>query len=340
MLNQQAFESAHTEQWNSLEKMLDVLESAKFWRKRSINTEDFPQLYATLCQHHAIATSRGYSHNLTNRLHLLIRRGHQQLYRYRGNWLQNTFFFIAGGFPRAIRREWRVVSLAALLFFVPFLIMLAICFYNPDITDLVLGSETRKSMESMYDPEERTFRPAGNENNSSFYMFAYYIYNNVSIGFRMFASGILFGIGSVFIAVFNGIIIGSVAGHLSGIGYGSTFWSFVPGHSAPELLGLVICGAAGLMLGRALISPGQRTRRLALLEEAQSALPLVLGASCMIAFAAIIEAYWSPRDLPISIKIAVGLVIWLLFLAYFLFAGRSGVAQTPSKISNHSTPQS
>lgn len=322
MLNQKAFEAAHSDQWASLEEMLNVLESAKFWRKYRVDTNDFPELYATLCQHHAIATSRGYSNNLTTRLHSLIGRGHQQLYRYRGNWLQNIFTFIAGGFPRAVRREWRVVSLAALLFFGPLFAMLAICAYNPEITDLVLGSQQREAMEAMYDPAESTFRPEGHEDSSAFLMFAFYIQNNVSIGFRMFASGILFGIGSAFIAVYNGIVIGAVAGHLSGIGYGSTFWSFVPGHSAPELLGLVICGAAGLMLGRALISPGQRTRRLALLEEAQSAIPLVLGASCMIAFAAIIEAYWSPRDSSIAIKIAVGLAIWSLFLAYFLLAGR------------------
>lgn len=329
MLNQQSFEAEHAQSWEHLENMLDVLESAKFWRKRRIDTASFPQHYAALCQHHAIATSRGYSHNLTTRLHSLIRRGHQQLYRYRGNWLQNSLAFIAGGFPRAVRREWRVVSLALLLFFGPFFIMLAVCFYNPDITDLIIGSDQRRSMEMMYHPAFRTFRPEGNEDNSAFYMFAYYIQNNVSIGFKMFASGILFGIGSVFVTLFNGLIIGAVAGHLSGIGYGSTFWSFVPGHSAPELLGLVICGAAGLMLGRALISPGQRTRRLALLEEAQSALPLALGASCMIAFAAVIEAYWSPRDLALSIKISVGLFVWALFLAYFLFAGRNATANPP-----------
>jgi len=322
MLNQQAFEAAHSKDWETLEKMLDALESAKPWVRRRANTQDLPTLYAGLCQQHAIATGRGYSHSLSQRLHDLIHRGHQQLYRYRGNWLQRTFRFIATGFPQAVRREKKVVLLAALLFFGPFLVMLVLCWINPDITDLVIGSEQRRGMEHMYDPSNRDYRPEGHESSSAFFMFAYYIYNNVSIGFRMFASGILFGIGSVFFAVFNGIMIGSVAGHLTGIGYGETFWSFVPGHSAPELLGLVICGAAGLILGRALIRPGQRTRRLALLEETRVALPLAIGASLMIAFAAIIEAYWSPRDMAISIKVAVGLVIWALFLIYFVFAGR------------------
>jgi len=323
MLNQQAFEATHAEDWNKLETLLDGLESVKFWRRRSLDTKDFPTLYASVCQHHAIATGRGYSHGLTTRLHALIRRGHQQLYRYRGNWLQRTFSFAAGGFPKQLRREWRIVALSASLFFGPFFIMLAVCAFNSDITDLVVGSDSRRSMESMYDPSTRTFRPEGHEDSDAFFMFTFYIFNNVSIGFRMFASGLLFGVGSVFFAVYNGLVIGSVAGHLSGIGYGETFWSFVPGHSAPELLGLVICGAAGLMLGRALVSPGQRTRRLALIEEAKASLPLVIGASIMIAFAAVIEAYWSPRDFPLIIKVSVGLAVWAVFIAYFVFAGRA-----------------
>ena len=199
MLNQQAFEAANAADWQKLESMLDGLESAKFWRRRTLDTKEFPTLYAAVCQHHAIAIGRGYSHSLTTRLHAIIRRGHQQLYRYRGNWLQNTFAFAAGGFPRRLRREWQVVALSALLFFGPFFIFMAVCAIYPDITDLVLGSEQRRSMESMYDPAERSFRPSGHEDSGAFFMFAYYIFNNVSIGFRMFASGLLFGVGSIFL---------------------------------------------------------------------------------------------------------------------------------------------
>jgi len=322
MLNQQAFEATHCKDWENLESILSGLESMRPWHRRKVASQELPTLYAALCQHHAIAVGRGYSHNLTHRLHALIHRGHQQLYRYRGNWLQNSYRFLAGGFPIAIRREWRVVSLSALLFFGPFFIFMALCSWNTDMTDLILGSSERRAMESMYDPSATSIRPEGHKDSSSFLMFGYYVYNNVSIGFRMYAGGIFFGIGSVFFAVYNGIVIGAVSGHLTGIGYGVTFWSFVPGHSAPELLGLVISGAAGLMLGRALISPGQRSRLIALKEEAQASIPLVIGAALMIAFAAIIEGYWSPRDLSLEIKVIVGLVVWAVFLAYFIFAGR------------------
>lgn len=322
MLNQQAFESAHAPEWEELESILSALETARFWKRRQLDTKKLPALYAALCQHHAMAISRGYSHVLTQRLQALIQRGHQQLYRYKGNWIQLSVKFLAGGFPAAVRNEWPIVTLAAALFFVPLFLFMAVCAFFPHITDIVLGSGMRQSMEHMYDPKGVPFRPSGHEDDSAFFMFAYYIYNNVSIGFRMFATGLLFGVGAVFITAYNGIVIGAVAGHLTGIGYGETFWSFVPGHSAPELLGIVLCGAGGLMLGRALVSPGNRTRRIALLEEATAALPIVLGASLMIAFAAIIEAYWSPRDLPLMLKVVVGLFIWALFLGYFGWVGR------------------
>ena len=79
---------------------------------------------------------------------------------------------------------------------------------------------------------------------------------------------------------------------------------------------------AGLMLGRALIKPGQQSRRLALLREAKASVPLIIGAGMMTFMAAFIEAYWSPLPYPLYIKVSVGLVIWTAFILYFCFAGR------------------
>ena len=67
----------------------------------------------------------------SSRLHTLIQRGHQQLYRYKSNWLGNFLEFVVHGFPQAVRRERGIVYLAGLLFFGPFLIFLMLCAYNP-----------------------------------------------------------------------------------------------------------------------------------------------------------------------------------------------------------------
>ena len=107
-------------------------------------------------------------------------------------------------------------------------------------------------------------RSAERSAETDFVMFGYYIANNIGIGFRTFAGGILFGIGTLFLLVYNGLVIGGVAGHLTAIGYRDTFWSFVSAHGAFELTAIAVCGAAGLRLARAVLAPSQYSRARAL----------------------------------------------------------------------------
>jgi uncharacterized membrane protein SpoIIM required for sporulation len=154
-------------------------------------------------------------------------------------------------------------------------------------------------------------------------MFGFYILNNISIGFRTFASGLFAGIGSGFVLVFNGVFIGSAAGHLTAIGYGGPFWQFVAGHSAPELLGIVISGGAGLQLGLSLLAPGQRSRARAFREAGIEGARLVAGVFALLLFAAFVEAFWSSIGwLPALLKYAVGLGLWALLLGWLLLSGR------------------
>jgi len=327
MLNQQAFEEYHSTDWRALDACLTARESLRPWARRPQNVSALPTLYAALCQQHAIAHSRGYSHALTERLHSLITRAHHQLYRHRTHWFGRLLRFIGGGFARALRRERKLTTLAIVLFLGPAIACGLISAIWPSTADVFMGTQTRASLEYMYRPGAE-IRPEGFESASHFLMFGFYIFNNIGIDFRVFAGGILFGIGSIFFLLFNGIVIGAAAGYLTGLGYTEQFWGFVAGHSAPELIALCISGTAGLMLGRALIKPGRQTRRLALLREARNAVPLIVGAGLLTLIAAFIEAYWSSLETAFAVKISVGVVIWLLLIWYFVFAGRSRQSST------------
>ena len=117
--------------------------------------------------------------------------------------------------------------------------------------------------------------------------------------------------------------LGGVAGHLSRLGYNETFWPFVSGHGAFELTAIVICGAAGLMLGHAILAPGQRTRVMALKQQAVEALRLVMGAALMLLVAAFIEAFWSSSQLAPVVKYAVAAFLWGLVVFYLGWMGRT-----------------
>ena len=158
-----------------------------------------------------------------------------------------------------MRREWRFVAAAAVMMLAPIGLYVWAAQLWPESVYLVLSPESAARIEAMYGPDST--RPGrARDASDDIVMMAFYIYNNVRIDFQCFAGGLLFGVGSIFFLVYNGLHIGAVAGHLTRVGYGEAFWGFVAGHSSFELLGAVLAGAAGLRIGYALVAPGARTR--------------------------------------------------------------------------------
>lgn len=322
-MHQQAFVERYQPLWDELEGVLAGLEKARFRRRQSTAAAQLPHLYRRVCNHYALARQRRYSPTLVEQLHALVLRGHQQLYTRHGAWLWRLLMFVVTDFPRTLREQRRFFLLALALFLLPALIVGGLCLTDEYLIYSVMDDAQVAQMESMYDPANRKVgRESGRSAESDFMMFGYYIYNNIGIGFRAFALGILAGVGTVLTLLFNGVVLGGVAGHLTRIGYGETFWPFVSGHGALELTAIVISGAAGLMLGHALLAPGQYGRLEALKRRGRIALKLVMGAALMLLGAAFIEAFWSASGFAPAVKYTVAALLWGLVIAYFLFAGR------------------
>lgn len=311
-MKQRTFERNHQQQWEALEGWLD---------KRRLPKGQFPQLYRQVCQHLALARDRHYTPYLIERLNRLVLRGHQHLYQTPSRLTTKIIHFISIDFPQQVRQEWRLVGLSSLLFFGPLLIMFLSVQINPELVFSLMDAGQVLEMETMYDPEAEYIN---REAESDFLMFGFYIRNNISIGFQTFASGIFFGFGTIFFLLFNGLYIGSVAGHLTHIGYTVPFYSFVAGHSALELIAIVLAGAAGLKLGLALIAPGRLTRLHALRNAANHSISLVYGVIVMLLLAAFVEAFWSSNAaIAPSIKYTVGGFLLVSLISYFILVGRN-----------------
>jgi uncharacterized membrane protein SpoIIM required for sporulation len=319
-VRQAPFEAQHAKEWEEFDAFLDGKKTAPF------DPAQMPERYRRICHQLALAQDRGYSPDLVDRLNRLALRGHHALYANQRRQSGRVAEFLLGGFPRLVRAEWRVVVAAGVLFFGPLALLIGVLQVYPEFVHYLLEPEQIAQFHSMYDPANR--RLGMREDDTSLQMFGLYIWNNVRIGFQTFAGGLAFGTGSVWFLGANGVIIGAVAGYLTQVGYTETFWSFVAGHSSPELLAIVISGAAGLRLGLALIAPGGSSRKAALMAAAKPAVRLMYGAAIMFMFAAFVEAFWSPvTEVPFNVKIGVGLAGWAAALAYFLLAGRARAAR-------------
>ena len=327
-IRQTQFIEKHQDLWQHFEKWLDYNELST-WKKKSKKNPvkkpddlDLPHAYRQICHHFALANSRMYSPILVEKLNKLVVRGHHKLYSTHTHFFRNMLQFIMGGFPALIRKEWRVVSIAAALFYIPFIAIMVVLQFYPDLIYSVMSGDQVHSLESMYDPDLQERFGRKRESDSDLYMFGFYIKHNIGIDFQMFAGGMLYGIGSIFFLLFNGIFLGAAFGHMTYIGYIDTFWGFVVGHGAFELQAAFLSGAAGLKLAQALIMPGRKSRVRALIDNGRIAVQIMYGVVVFSLIAAFLEAYWSSTVMPVMIKYVVAAILWSLVAAYFIFAGR------------------
>ncbi len=315
--SQTSFVEQNTPTWTRFEELITELEK----KHASVPADDFPELYRQICNHLSIAQFRGYSTTVITPLNRLVERGHALLYGARLGRTDIILDYIAAGFAREVRAEWRLLLLSTVLFVLPTIAMFFWLTHQTDWVYHVLGPDQMQNMESMY-ADSASLR-INRESDSDVLMFGYYIRNNTGIGLRTFASGLIFGIGSLFVLIFNGVFMGAISAHLHNLDLAKNLWPFVIGHGSFELTAIVLAGMTGFKLGFAPIWPGRLTRVDALRKSARENVGLVAGFAAMFLIAAFLEAFWSSSSASHTTKYIFGTILWVLVFAYFIFAGRT-----------------
>jgi uncharacterized membrane protein SpoIIM required for sporulation len=145
--------------------------------------------------------------------------------------------------------------------------------------------------------------------------------NNLSVTFMTFASGILGGLGTIYMIGFNGLLLGVVGTACAKAHMSLALWSFVAAHGSLELPAIVLAGAAGMRLGYGLLFPGSFSRRHSLAEGGRDAIQLMAGVVPMLMIAGTLEGFLSPSGAPVAVKFAVGGMLFSLLL-FWLFPER------------------
>ena len=316
------FETEYRPLWDAF-----VLQLTDAKRGAQVDGALLAERYRRVCEHLALAQSRAYPIHLVMLLQGLARDAHQLIYRKQDYGLRQLARLLLVELPQGVRAQRRCVLLALLLFALPLLIAGLLAWHGPDFALRLLNAHQLREYEAMY-ADGKQAMGRGPDAGNDWAMFGFYIFHNIGIGFSCFGTGILAGVGSAFTLVFNGLQIGAVAGHLTRAGVGHNFWPFVATHSAFELTGVVLSGAAGLRLGLGWLSPGRLSRLQALSAAARAAMPLVYAAFFLLLVAAAFEGFWSAAAwIAPSVKYTVASVCWVLVLSWLGLMGRqrSGV---------------
>jgi uncharacterized membrane protein SpoIIM required for sporulation len=305
------FQTANQASWNELESELAR-------EQRQLDPDRFLALYRLCCEHLALARSRSFPLHVIERLSSLTARAHQIIYRQSDAGFARVARALLADFPSSVRRLWAYIAIAAALLMIPTIALAIATYLNPDLILSIVDRNTAAAFEQMYSPVAQAIgRPR--DIASDWLMFGFYIKNNIGIAFQCYATGAVFGLGSLYFLLANGTFGGGIAGYVASLGYGSTFFPFVATHSAFELTAIVLCGAGGLRIGQSVLLPGRLTRIASLEVAARETSLIVFGAAVMLVIAAAIEAFWSsaPWVTPTAKYVCAGFC-WTLVLCFFL----------------------
>lgn len=296
--------------WRELEEFCMRLEGRSRRKIEPAAVVRFASLYRAVCADLALADAYQLPLGTVDYLHRLVGRAHNLLYRSRTFVLSTWARQLLVEVPQRLYTD-NCLRLAFCVFWGIFLLSCLMAYRVPGYTEQVVGKETIMSLEDMYS------QPA----KINGVMAGFYIYHNIGIGFRCFAFGILFGVGGLYVTMFNAAMLGAMFGHMATTPYRDNFFQFVTAHGPFELTAVILAAGAGMRLGFSLVDTHGLPRLASLRRAAYEAMPSLAATMIMFSMAAMIEGYLSPSAAPYWIKALVAVQSAAMLMFYFVILG-------------------
>ena len=251
---------------------------------------------------------------VVRRLERLVANGRVAVYAESGSERETIGSFLATGYWRRVRERPWPLAIAALLLFVPMALAVAWGIDDPGAAIGVLPAdyqgETAASGDLGVGAEERAALSSA--------IFT----NNLQVDFLAFAGGVLAGLGTAAVLLYNGLTIGALMGIAIESDQGRVLVELIAPHGVLELTLTVVAGAAGLRVGWALVDPGPRARKAAFATEARRSIEIILGTAPWVVLAGLVEGFVTGTGLGIAGAVAVGGGLGLLWCILLAWRGR------------------
>lgn len=311
------FLTDHKDNWRRLEDLLGMIRGTSLSGLSRLEVRELGEMYRRAATDLAIARAETRDPKLINYLNSLVIRAHGRIYTAEGQGTAAVRTFFVNELPLTFRKNWRYMAVASAAFVFFALFGFIATWLDTDFTHFVMLSGVTQQIQAN-NHWWLSLNDANQVGASGI------LTNNILVTFRVFAMGAFFGIGAFYDLAFEGARLGSVFGACYKLNppFGNALASFVVGHGVIELSTIFFCGGAGMMIGYAMINPGDLSRSQALKKKGIEAVKIVIGCACFLVIAGIIEGFLSPSALPPAVKIATGVGTGIAMYSYLGLAGR------------------
>lgn len=310
-MNAQRFTAERAADWRRVEALASRAERSRFRGLDKTTLDELALGYRRMTSDLALVQARFPDSQLAADLERVVARLHNVIYRGREHRWRDVRTSLMAEIPRTVRARWRYVAVASALLFVPALVAYGVGVARPELALAAMPEGIREAADA-----GRVHTDGLLEMMPSSWLSSAIATNNIAVVFSTFALGLLAGVGTIFSLTFNGIQLGLVLAYYQEHHLAGRMLAFIVGHGVTELSAICLAGAAGLMLGDALIAPGWASRGAALAANARDAVRIVSGLVPTLTLAGLIEGFVSPSPAyPVIAKVvlgvSLGLTLWL-----------------------------
>ncbi|MBV9269346.1 MAG: stage II sporulation protein M [Acidobacteriaceae bacterium] len=255
-------------------------------------------------------------------LNHLLARSHNLLYSGEKPSRTSVVSFYRDVYPGIFRETLPLTAAATAVFALGALVGWAVTLRDPGFAHRLLGPQMIDSISrrQMWTGSVVAIKPVAS---------SFIATNNLSVAFSAFAMGIT-GVGTLWMMVFNGLLLGTVAAATWRAGMALSLWSFVAPHGVVEIPAICIAGGGGLEIARGVLFPGVLPRRESLARAGKRAVRLLLGTIPLLLIAGTIEGFFSPTPVPVSLKFLLAGVLFGTLLFYLFLSGPAKSATADS----------
>ena len=290
-------------QWQRLEQLADRAGRRGVAVLTHEELQDLGLLYRQTASDLATVREDITSRPLASYLNQLLARAHNLIYMgKRPQWNRIVNFYL-DTYPRIFRETFSLVILAALIFVAGGIAGVVVTLRDAGFAHQILGPQMIETIEKreMWTHSILAVKPMAASGIMT---------NNLSVGFMMFAAGITAGLGTIWMLITNGLLMGVLAVTTARAGMAMQLWEFVAPHGVLELPAIFIAAGAGLEIARGLLFPGIYSRKESLSRAGSRGAQLLLGEIPLLVVAGVIEAFISPVAIATPLKFLFAAVMF------------------------------
>lgn len=304
--------------WKRLEAILLRMESGRLHKVPDDELLELPALYRTAASSLAIARETSLDAATLAYLEALVQRAWFQVYGPQTGFIAWMRRFLGGGWSAAVRSLWLDVCIALAVMVAGTIVGWLLVEQDEEwyyalvptqFADTRVPGASREALQSAL---------GGKEDASGLSAFSASLFsNNAGVAILAFALGFAFGIPSLMLLVHNMALLGAMLWLFAQAGLGWDFAAWLSVHGTTELFAILLAGAAGLHIGRAMAFPGNRSVLASAAESGRRAAIVMLGVVFMLIAAALLESFARQLVVATELRFAIGGTMLLLWLSYF-----------------------